>query len=167
LSAADATAVTTLAEEAVAALRVRTGLLHLVFRLAESGSTVMEVDVRTLGDYILDLAYGINWLELTLPLALGLPLPKPPRAPVPYAASWFLAPEPGRVTAVTGLAEARAHPSVVSADVRVRIGDVLSPVHSSAQRVGSVVVTAPTRAELDDVLRFIRHTLRVDMVVSE
>jgi biotin carboxylase len=170
LSPANATAVTALAEEVVAALRVRTGLVHLEFRLAESGPTVMEVAVRTPGDHILDLAglaYGIDWFELTLRLALGLPLPEPPRAPVRHAASWFLVPEPGRVTAVTGLAEVRAHPSVISADMWVRVGDVLPPVHSSTQRAGSVVVAAPTRAELDDVLRFVRRTLCVDVAAAD
>lgn len=71
------------------------------------------------------------------------------------------------MTAVTGLAEVRAHPSVISADLRVRVGDVLPPVNSSAQRAGSVVVAAPTRAELDDVLRFVRRTLCVDMAVVD
>jgi biotin carboxylase len=159
-----ATEVHRLARDVIAALRFRTGLMHLELRIAETGPTVIEVAVRTPGDFIMDLlglTYGIDWFEMTLRLAFGLPLPSPPTGPVKYAASYLLVARPGRVTAVEGLSEVRAHASVVQADVKVGEGDVIPATTSSLDRVGSAIVAADTRAELEDALAFVRRTLCV------
>lgn len=148
----------------IAALGFRTGLVHLEFRIAETGPTIMEVAVRTPGDYIMDilgLTYGFDWFEMTLRLALGLPLPAPPSGPCRYAASFLLVVRPGRVTSVTGLAEVLSHPGVVAAEVKVVPGDVIAPVQSSTGRVGSVIISAETRSEQEAGLDFVGRTLQV------
>lgn len=153
-----------LAVDVIAAMRFRTGLMHLEFRITEQGLTIMEVAVRTPGGFLLEvlgLCYGIDWFEMTLRLALRLPLPAAPTDPVRYAASSLVAARLGRVTAVDGLAEARAHRNVVQAEVKVAAGDVVASTTSSLDRVGSAIVAANTRAELEDAMAFVRRTLRV------
>jgi len=153
-----------LAAGVIGALRFRTGLMHLEFRIAEDGPTIMEVAVRTPGDFIMEilgLSYDIDWFEIVLRLAFGLPLAEPPAGPVRYAASYLLAAPAGRVTAVDGLAEARAHRNVVQAEVKVTAGDIVASTTSSVDRVGSAIVAANTRAELEDAMAFVRRTLRV------
>jgi biotin carboxylase len=165
LEAETAAEVERLAAGVLIALRFRTGLVHLEFRVTASGPTIMEVAVRTPGDHIMDilsLTYGFDWFEMTVRLAMGRALPAPPNRATAFAASYFPVARPGRVTKVTGLDDVRAHPSVVQAEVKVSEGDLVVPVQSSKGRVGSAVLAAPTRAELEAGLAFVRETLRVD-----
>jgi biotin carboxylase len=165
LVAGTAAQVERLAAGVVAALRFRTGLVHLEFRITDSGPAIMEVAVRTPGDFIMDiltLTYGFDWFEMTVRLAMGQTLPELPCRPQAFAASYFPVARPGRVSGVAGLDEVRAHPCVVQADVKVGEGDVIPPLRSSAGRVGSVVLVAPTRAEREAALGFVRRTLRID-----
>jgi hypothetical protein len=146
------------------ALGMRTGLVHLEFRLAQDGPTLMEVAVRTPGDYlmeILTLTYGVDWFELVVRAALSLPLPEPPPAPVRYAASYLPVAAAGVVTAIRGLAEVAAHPCVVRAALKVAEGQTVAPLRSSAQRVGHVLLAADSPLELEEALAFVRETLVV------
>ncbi|WP_222928309.1 ATP-grasp domain-containing protein [Cellulomonas telluris] len=138
-----------------------TGLVHLELCLTRSGPAVIEVAVRTPGDFIMDLlglTYGTDWFELVVRAALGRPLPPVPVAPAAYAASWFATPE-GRVIAVDGVEAVGAQPHVVEVEITCRPGDVVGPVRSSGDRSGHVVVCAPTPQERDAALALVRDTL--------
>ncbi|GGQ69994.1 ATP-grasp domain-containing protein [Couchioplanes azureus] len=144
------------------ALGMRSGVVHLEYRLAADGPTLMEVAVRTPGDYLMDLlglTYGIDWFEMAVRLAMSMPLPEPPTGPVGYAASYLPVAPPGVVVAVDGLDEVRAHPSVVTAGLWKQPGDVVPPTPSSADRFGHVVVRADTPEGRDEALEFVRRTL--------
>jgi biotin carboxylase len=164
LDLACAAAVEQLGHEVIAALRMRTGIIHLEFRIAAGGPTVMEVAVRTPGDFLMELlsiTYGVDWFEMLVRAALSWPLPSPPARPVQYAASYLPVAEAGVVTSVRGLAKVAGHPCIVRAEVSVRAGDEVAPLQSSDQRVGHVVLAAPTQDELEQALEFVRSTLRV------
>lgn len=146
------------------AIGMRTGIVHLEFRLSQGGPVVMEVAVRTPGDYLMDLlglTYGVDWFELLVRAALGWELPQPPTGPVRYAASYLPVATAGTVVAVEGLADVAEHPCVVDASVSVSPGDRLPPVMSSRNRVGHVVLAAGDREELDAALDAVRRTLVV------
>ncbi|MDQ2958054.1 MAG: ATP-grasp domain-containing protein, partial [Actinomycetota bacterium] len=148
----------------LAALGMRDGLVHLEFRLGQAGPSVMEVAVRTPGDYLMELlglTYGLDWFELTVRLMLGLELPAPPAGPVRYAASYLPVADAGVVSEVSGLADVRAHPCVVDADVSVAPGDVLAAARSSNQRVGHVLLAAHDRHQLAAALSDVRQALVV------
>lgn len=151
--------------QVLAAVGMRTGLVHLEFRMGPAGPAVMEIAVRTPGDYLMDLlnlTYGMDWFELVVLAALGRPLPQPPPVPVRYAASYLpLAPTAGRVSAVRGLESVRAHPHVVRAGVSVAPGDRVWVAENSNQRVGHVLLAAPDRKEVTAALDEIRRTLTV------
>jgi len=158
--------VTDLGTAVLDALGMRTGIVHLELRLTPSGPAVMEVAVRTPGDYLMDLlglGYGVDWFELVIRAALGWELPAPPHGPVRYAASYLPVSPAGTVAGVDGLAEVRAQPCVVDVAVTVSTGDVLLPARSSSQRVGHVVLAAPDREELDAALEKVRRTLVVSV----
>lgn len=146
------------------ALRMRTGLVHLEFRLSAAGPALMEVAVRMPGDYLMDLlglTYGVDWFELAVRAALSLPLPDPPPGPVRYAASYLPVAAPGVVTQIRGVADITAHPCVVQVGVRVAEGDEVAPIRSSAQRVAHVVLAADSPEELEAALAYARDTLVV------
>ncbi|MGK5113668.1 ATP-grasp domain-containing protein [Geodermatophilus sp. CPCC 205506] len=163
LAPAVATEVEGLAAAVLRALRMSTGIVHLEFRLAAAGPTLMEVAVRTPGDFIMDLlglTYGVDWFELVVRAAMGLPLPSP-SGPVRYAASYLPVAAPGVVTRIRGLDEVLGHPAVVHAGLIVAEGDVIRSLRSSAQRAGHVVLAADTREELEVALAEVRSTLDI------
>ncbi|OKJ69998.1 ATP-grasp domain-containing protein [Streptomyces sp. CB02460] len=153
-----------LGAEVLAALGMRTGIVHLEFRLTARGPSVMEVAVRTPGDHLMDLlgdAYGIDWYEMVVRLALGADLPGPPAAPLRRTASYLPAARPGTVTEIRGLDEVLAHPHVVAARVTAAPGDAVAPARSSVERVGHVLLSAPDPGSLEVALDDVRSTLRV------
>ena len=132
--------------------------------MADAGPTLMEVAVRTPGDFLMDLVnltYGVDWFEMVVRAALSMPLPPPPSGPVRYAASYLPIAEPGVVTDVRGLDRVTAHPCVVRAEVSVRKGEDIAPVRSSAQRVGHVLLAADSPDELESGIAYVRDTLEV------
>lgn len=164
LSEATTQAVDDLGTAVLAALGMSSGIVHLEFRLAEAGPTLMEVAVRTPGDFLMDLlgfTYGIDWFEMVVRLALSMPLPEPPRRPSACAAGYFPLAEPGVVTAIEGLDAVLAHPAVVRAGVLAEVGDVLAPVVSSLQRRAYVLLAAEDPGELHNGLSFARRTLAI------
>jgi biotin carboxylase len=164
LGAADLDAVDAHTRSVLAALGMRSGMVHLEFRLAADGPTLMEVAVRTPGDYLMELlgfSYGVDWFEVLVRLALGWDLPAPPTgAPTPAAGHFPLA-GPGVITAIEGLDEVRAHPAVVRAGVLAGVGDVLPPVVSSAQRRIYVLLSGADDAAVDDGLALAEKALMV------
>jgi biotin carboxylase len=150
----------------VDALGMRTGLVHLEFRASPAGPRVMEVAVRTPGDFLMDLlglAYGVDWFELVVRAALGHELPPPPDGPLRYTASYLPVAPAGTVTAVRGLADVLAHPAVVDAGIAVSPGDTVAPARSSIDRVGQVVLAADDRDGRDAALAEVRDRLVVDV----
>lgn len=159
-----AAAVEALGRSALAALGMSTGIVHLEFRLADAGPTLIEIAVRTPGDFLMDLlgrTYGLDWYELVIRLATGLPLPDRPAGPVEYAAVHFPLAAAGVLTAVEGLDAVRAHPAVIGAGTIAEVGEVLGPPVSSIERYASVRLAAPDRDALEEGLSFARRTLVV------
>jgi biotin carboxylase len=153
-----------LGADVVAALGLGSGIVHLEFRWTDAGPVVMEVAVRTPGDFLMDLlgvVHGVDWFEVVVRLAVGLPLPEPPAAPVACAVAYIPPTDPGVVTAIEGLEEVRAHPSVLRADVWAEVGETLPPVRWSADRRIVALLSAPEPAEVEAALRFTRERLRI------
>jgi biotin carboxylase len=126
---------------AVAALGIDSALVHLEFRFDGSRVDVLEAAVRTPGDHLMDLlalAYGCDFFELTVRLALGEPLAELPAA-VAQAAIGFVTSAPGVIRSVDGLDAARAVPGVVRASADLPEGTTVAGLESSADRVGHVV----------------------------
>jgi biotin carboxylase len=151
--------------EVVAALAVATGIVHAEFRLPPAGPVLIEIAVRTPGDHIMDalsLAYGLDMYEQVVRLALGTQprLPSPCR-PTACAAVHMLVGPPGRLAGLDGEQAVRAHPAVVRVELRREIGEMVPPLRSSDDRVGHVLMCAPSPAELDDAESFVRRRLRV------
>jgi biotin carboxylase len=161
-------AVTTAANElggnVLAALGMSTGIVHLEFRIADAGPTLMEIAVRTPGDRLMELlgpVYGIDWFEMVVRLAMGMPLPDAPTGPIGSAAAHIPLSEPGLITAIDGVDAVRAHPAVIRADVLAEVGDVIPTVKWSADRRIVVLVSAADPDTVDDGLSFARRTLRI------
>jgi biotin carboxylase len=154
-----------LVAQVVAGLGMSSGIVHLEFRHAPAGPVLIEVAVRTPGDYLMDaisLTAGFDLYRAVVSLALDLPLDIPATTePVAFTATWMVTAEPGRIVAVDGLDEVRRHPGVVRAQLRRQVGDLVAPLRSSLDRVGHVLIRARTAAERDATLAFVRDRLRI------
>ncbi|MFF3322810.1 ATP-grasp domain-containing protein [Streptomyces sp. NPDC002889] len=167
LAAPDAERVAELGRSVLSAIGMRTGIVHLEFRMTSSGPAVMEVAVRTPGDYIMELCsltYGIDWHEMVVRLAVGAELPPPPEGPVRHAASLFVVSDPGEVVALDGLDAVRNHPAVVDAAFKVAVGDTVGRTSSSLQRTAYAVLAADSPEDLEEAIEFTRRTLSIKTV---
>ena len=149
------------------ALGMRTGLVHLEFRVSPDGPVLMEVAVRTPGDYLADaigLTYGFDLYQAVVRLTLGLPLEDLVNTePVSYAATCFPTCEPGTIREISGVDEVLAHPAVVRVALRKKVGDVVHPLISSSQRLGHVLVRASSPEEREEALEYVHKTLRISV----
>lgn len=162
LPAETAGQVAALGSAVLAAMRMRTGLVHMEFRITADGPVVIEIAVRTPGDYLMDLlgaTYDIDWYEMVVRMAVGLPLPEPPAGRVRHAASLFITSEPGVVREIDGLEAVQGHPCVLRAGANVRPGDTVPALRASGHRTGWAVLAAETPGELEEALKFVQQTL--------
>ncbi|MFI9783022.1 ATP-grasp domain-containing protein [Kitasatospora sp. NPDC051984] len=155
-----------LGRQVVEALDMRTGIVHLEFRLTADGPAIIEVAVRTPGDSIMDavgLVHGLDLYEAVVRLALGLPTPAVERArQLRCSASLFPTATPGRVVAVHGAADVRGRPGVARVHVGVRPGDTVGPIRCSADRPAAVLVEAADPESLEKAVAGVRATLLVE-----
>ncbi|GII54374.1 argininosuccinate lyase [Planotetraspora thailandica] len=163
--------VTALTRGVLDGIGMRTGLVHLEFKIGPDGPVLMEVAVRTPGDFIPDairLTYGFDLYEALVRLALGMPLDSMLRAePVSYAAISFVTCAPGTISRIEGVEEVGAHPDVVRVRLRKGVGDRVQPLTSSSQRLGHVLVDAAWPAAREDALKFVREQLRITTVPDQ
>ena len=148
----------------VEALGLRTGLVHLEFRRSPDGPRVMEVAVRTPGDFLMNLlglAYGVDWFEAAVAAALGRDLPAPPVGRPRQAASYLPIAPPGTVTALTDLAQVTALSAVVDAGYWVAVGATVAAATSSVDRYGYALLAADDRAALERALAEVRARFTV------
>lgn len=158
-------AVRALAADVVRSAGIRTGLVHLEFRLTARGPSIMEVAVRTPGDFIFELvaaSYRFSPYVAAVQLAMGMPPDLPATdEPLSFPAAWFPVCQPGTVTGISGLKEVMTHPMVTQAGVAVHVGDVVPPVRSSGQRAGYVLIDAPSPLERDQTLKTVQELLSI------
>ncbi|MGC5343910.1 ATP-grasp domain-containing protein [Streptomyces sp. DT171] len=157
--------VTALTRSVLDAIGMRTGLVHLEFKVGPRGPALIEIAVRTPGDYLPDaigLAYGFDLYEAVIRLSLGMPLDGPVTGrPVSWAATVFPTAAPGTISAISGVPEVLAHPAVVRVRLRKGVGDAVRPLSSSSQRMGHVLINASSPDEREDALEHVRHTLSI------
>ncbi|MDV9173627.1 ATP-grasp domain-containing protein [Streptomyces sp. W16] len=134
-------------ERAVAAVGLTFGLFHAEFWVTGDGVVLGELHCRPGGDYITVLIERVHpGLEYFGALFDSLFDPEfvPDLTAHGAAAVSFLTAVPGRVTEVTGWAEASSGVDVVHAHLPLGPGDTVSELRSSLDRCGAVVVTAGT-----------------------
>lgn len=145
------------------AMELRDGPAHTEIKMADDGPIVIESHNRVGGDRINELvqsAYGVDLDTYAIGWPFGLVAeltgsPEPKRA----AATRFLVAEPGTVTAIDGLEQARAHPDLVALDLNVRVGHAVRPLTDNWGRLGQVVATgADTGAAIETCERLVMQT---------
>lgn len=146
------------ATDAVRALEIDWGPVKGDILIAEDGPKMIEMATRLSGDYFCyettPLHNGINLLEVVMDLSVGQSIDVSKLQPTKEqgVALRYIWPNPGRVTAILGLEEARAMPGVHFVNYEpnwegLKVGDVITPSTSMGDRVGCVMTSAETREE--------------------
>ncbi|MGW5213783.1 ATP-grasp domain-containing protein [Streptomyces sp. NPDC004051] len=149
---------------ALVTLGLRCGAFHVELWLTPAGVVLGEVHGRFGGDWIHRmLAHAVPGLELFGVLyddMLGRAEDIGALRPVRGAAARYLTPPPGRLVAVEGWDEVRAHPAVLYAGLTAEVGEEIRPVRTSSDRAGVVVVGADTPAKARQLARELTSSVR-------
>ncbi|MFD3354401.1 ATP-grasp domain-containing protein [Streptomyces fradiae] len=139
-------------ERAVAELLDAVGLAdgpaHTEVKVEGGRVTVIETHTRPGGDGIPDLVRltrRVDWRRAALGWVLGVGPREEPEEAVAAAATVFVTAPPGRVTSVASRPEPAAW-RLEHWDVPLEPGDPVTPLRSSADRLGTALLTAPDPA---------------------
>lgn len=158
-----AAAITDLAERAIAALGITTGLVHTEIKMSPDGPQVIEVNGRLGGTMsrLIPRALGLDPVRLAVDLALGAPLPSGFGAPSRVAMLVYVqAPmEATALAATPPAARLRALPGVFGVDVLARSGRPVDWRSGSLGRICDVWIDAPSPERLRERYRAVLDVL--------
>ncbi len=144
-------AVADLVDRAARALGIGRGVVKGDIVVHQGEPFVIELAARLSGGYFcsheIPRSTGVDLVGAAIRQCLGEAVPAAelaPRLARGVAQRWLFA-DPGVVTAVEGLAAARAVPGVFHLELRAGPGDVVAPVNCHPARLGVVMAEADTR----------------------
>lgn len=130
---------------AVAALGINTGPSHTEIIVTATGPKIVEIGARLGGDnittHLVPLATGVDMVEGCIRLSLGEAIQIDPRW-CRGAAIRYMPVSPGELKSLQGVTEARAICGVSEVVFSKRVGDRITAVSSSTDRVGYVIAHA-------------------------
>ncbi len=163
--AAEHAAIAQLAEAAARALDVRNAPLHIEIMMTADGPRLVEVAARGAGFHVFSeitpVVTGVDTISAQIDLAYGITPPPAPRIPGGAVLDFPQIP-PGRITAIAGEDEIRAHPGVLFYERFRNVGDVVEPLRSGADRVCAIATRGQTLEEAREVLAWAHGVLRIE-----
>jgi biotin carboxylase len=157
----------TMIDELCAELGYVSGPLNLDVVLAPDGQLYfVEMGARTGGNGLAELIEtmcGVDTLSASISLAVGEPVEPAPRPPRPVMLRVIAADRPGQLAAIHGLAEVTALPEVVDLRLFAEPGDHVQPFTQAAHKVGYVLLSAATTAQLRAAAAVVDRTLRLEL----
>jgi biotin carboxylase len=151
LAAADQRDVAALAVRAGVALGISTGIVKGDMVLTPDGPKVIEVAARLSGGWFstdqIPLATGVDLVGAAIRVALGDAVRPDDLKPTRHGgvAIRYFFPEPGRVTAISGLEEFRDVPWVHRLGFMAAPGDIVEAPTNHTKRAGFVITSGETR----------------------
>lgn len=131
-----------LAVDAMKAVGITNGPGHVEIILTKDGPKIVELGARLGGDFItsdlVPLSTGIDMMGAVLQIACG----EKPNIQALFnkgSAIRFIIADEGTITSINGLDEAKRMPGVVKVELLKKIGDKISPLCSSLDRLGYVI----------------------------
>jgi len=148
-------------ERAAAALGIDEGPLHAELRLAPA-PVVLEVASRSIGGLcgrVLRFGAGVSLEQVVIAHALGRPVSIERSGSAAGGVLMLPVTEPGVLTGVAGVEEARAVPGIRDVVITARVGDVMVPLPEGRSYAGFVFADGASPAEVETSLRVARRRL--------
>jgi biotin carboxylase len=142
-----------LVEAAAASLGVTNGVVKGDIVVCDGRPHVIELAARLSGGYFctheIPLNTGVSIIAAVIRLALGetVSVQEVTARRNRPVVQRYIFPEPGRITAIERLDEARARPGVAEIIMSAGVGDVIAPPTFSGCTAGMVIATGETRDE--------------------
>ncbi|ANP52068.1 cysteine synthase A [Streptomyces griseochromogenes] len=140
---------------AVEAVGLRHGACHTELRLTAAGPTIIEINARLAGGMIpelIRLAGGPDMLTQQLRAAAGLAVELTQGELTPTGVAFVTSPAEGCLASLEGVEAAREVAGVAEVRLARRPGDPVRPATDAYDRIGYVIASAHSLAQLDHAL---------------
>jgi cysteine synthase A len=140
---------------AIEVIGLRHGACHTELRLTAAGPTIIEVNARVAGGMIpelIRLAGGPDLLTQQLRAAAGMAVELPRGQLSPTGVSFLTSPGEGRLASLDGVEQVRQLAGVADVQISRRPGDVVRTATDAYDRIGYVIASADSAAQLDQLL---------------
>lgn len=155
-----------LVAQCLAAVDMHFGPAHVEMMLTDHGPVLIEFGCRMAGDFVsshvVPGSTGIDFIGLVLRQACGEQIEMLPSSGRAAAIRFLTAPE-GVLRAFHGVEQARAVPGVDAVITLAQPGEAITPLHSSTDRLGVVVASAPDRATAVATCEQARDLIRIEV----
>jgi len=149
----------------IEALKINWGITHLEVYLTDNGLLFGEIALRPPGGYIMNamqLAYGFNPWAAMVAMELDEDFEFPDRVAT-YVGAEILHPGSGKVVAIRGEEQVRAHAATRVFRLKVKAGDVINRRESVGQDVGHLLYGVESAAARDTVYREFRGAFGIEV----
>ncbi|KMS76227.1 pyridoxal-5'-phosphate-dependent protein [Streptomyces viridochromogenes] len=140
---------------AIKAIGLRHGACHTELRLTAAGPTIIEINARLAGGMIpelIRLAGGPDLLTQQLRAAAGMAVELPRGALTPTGVAFITSSAEGRLASLDGVESARLSAGVAEVRIARRPGDPVRPATDAYDRIGYVIASGDSVAQLDQSL---------------
>jgi len=151
LGEGEAAAIRGMVLAALAAVGFDFGPAHTEVRLTAAGPVVVEINPRLAGGMIPELvrhALGIDLLTVFLNQLDGQPVDLAPQRAEWASIRFLTAGRSGPLAGISGVDEARLVPGVREVSIGKRLGAAVRPAEEAADRIGFVIASGPSRAQV-------------------
>lgn len=135
--------------------------------LTKKGPRVIEMTVRLSGgfdcQYLVPAATGKNVMRAAILTALGEKFPQDLLKDTKHRVglSESIWPEPGKITSIAGIEEAKKIDGVEHIFFRQEVGDIVLPYTDCTKRVCFLIITGKDEAEANRTMEKVRHTIQI------
>jgi biotin carboxylase len=156
-----------LTKKAVRAIGIDNGPSHTEIKVTDEGPKIVEIGARLGGDnittHLVPFAKGINMVECCIKLALGEKVDLNSEYNM-GAAIRYLNSHQGRINEISGIEIASNISGVKELMLLKKVGDVVTSIKSSTDRIGYIITQAITPVEAINICDEAISTLKIDII---
>jgi len=165
-SASECSAIADVATRAARALGIRNAPIHAELIVTREGPKMVEIAARGAGFHvftqIMPWISGVDTVKAQVALCLGDRLNVRAGSPKAAVLDFPRAPA-GRVQAIEGIELLATDPGLIFSEVFCKVGDVVGPLRSGADRIAAVCAKGETMAEARSALSRALSNLRISI----
>ena len=156
-----------LAVKAMQALNINNGPAHVEIMATADGPKMIELGARMGGDnittHLVPLSTGIDMVKATIEVCLGYRPDISPRLKKASAIK-YLDVAKGIITSISGVESALSLKGVANVVINKNIGEIVSDIKSSTDRVGYVIAQADKVSEAKNICSEAAKTIRINTI---